>query len=499
MEPNYGIISVIPAIVVIGLALYTKKTVLSLVIGTFLGVTILNGWNPLVAVVALFKEYLYPNLTSTGNLKTIIIIVVLQGFVKMLKLTGAGESLSRWARKWIKSKRGAETTTCVAGFAFIYTEPNFVLGAVMRPVTEAFKVARVKLAYITDSLGCNVAALSPITSYGPYYTGLLAAELAALGIAADAWTYYFKYLPNNLYAILAILVAYYVAISAKDIGPMYLAEKRADETGRILGPKDDPIVKDMPGETFAESDHLPVRNFIIPMATMFVALFASIFYTGNIAENGVNVFTNCDVTTSIIIGFTSAGIAAILVGVSQKRFSFAEGFQHWINAFANGSEVVLILAFAWCLSTVSGNLGLKFFIAELVESTGLSPALIPALIYMAGCVISFATGSSWGTSALLMPIAVPVCYNYGIGIEISHLRHHHQSLYGGRLRPHPAREDPAALCGDLRPVCLRGLHRLRSDQQHHHRDRGGPGPCHHCDQYPAQDGGQEVCRLRLLP
>ena len=92
MEPNYGIISVIPAIVVIGLALYTKKTVLSLVIGTFLGVTILNGWNPLVAVVALFKEYLYPNLTSTGNLKTIIIIVVLQGFVKMLKLTGAGES-----------------------------------------------------------------------------------------------------------------------------------------------------------------------------------------------------------------------------------------------------------------------------------------------------------------------------------------------------------------------------------------------------------------------
>ncbi len=435
MEPNYGIISVIPAIVVIGLALYTKKTVLSLVIGTFLGVTILNGWNPLVAVVALFKEYLYPNLTSTGNLKTIIIIVVLQGFVKMLKLTGAGESLSRWARKWIKSKRGAETTTCVAGFAFIYTEPNFVLGAVMRPVTEAFKVARVKLAYITDSLGCNVAALSPITSYGPYYTGLLAAELAALGIAADAWTYYFKYLPNNLYAILAILVAYYVAISAKDIGPMYLAEKRADETGRILGPKDDPIVKDMPGETFAESDHLPVRNFIIPMATMFVALFDSFFYTGNIAENGVNVFTNCDVTTSIIIGFTSAGIAAILVGVSQKRFSFAEGFQHWINAFANGSEVVLILAFAWCLSTVSGNLGLKFFIAELVESTGLSPTLIPALIYMAGCVISFATGSSWGTSALLMPIAVPVCYNYGIGIEIAAAAAIAGGLFGDHCSP----------------------------------------------------------------
>ena len=90
----------------------------------------------------------------------------------MLKLTGAGESLSRWAQRWIKSKRGAEVTTCAAGFAFIYTEPNFVLGAVMRPITEAFKVARVKLAYITDSLGCNVAAMSPITSYAVSYTHL---------------------------------------------------------------------------------------------------------------------------------------------------------------------------------------------------------------------------------------------------------------------------------------------------------------------------------------
>ena len=435
MEPNYGIISVIPAVVVIGLALYTKKTVLSLVIGTFLGVTILNGWNPLVAVVSLFQDYLYPNLTSTGNLKTIIIIIVLQGYVKMLKLTGAGESLSRWAQRWIKSKRGAEVTTCAAGFAFIYTEPNFVLGAVMRPITEAFKVARVKLAYITDSLGCNVAAMSPITSYGPYYTGLLAAELTALGITADAWSYYWKYLPNNLYAILAILVAYYVAASGKDIGPMYLAEKRANETGRILGPKDDPIVKDMPGETFAASDHLPVRNFIIPMGTMFIALFASIFYTGKIWENGANVFTNCDVTTSIIIGFCAAGIAAILVGTSQKRFSFMEGFQQWINAFANGSEIVLILAFAWALSTVSGNLGLKYFVAEIVESTGVSPALIPAIIYLAGCVISFATGSSWGTSALLMPIAVPVCYSYGIGIEIAAAAAIAGGLFGDHCSP----------------------------------------------------------------
>lgn len=207
MEANYGILSIIPAVIVIGLSLYTKKTIMSLMIGTFIGVTILSGWNPLVAVVAFFKDFMYPNLTSVGNLKTILIIIILQGFVKMLKLTGAGVAIARWARAHVKSKRSAEVTTCAAGFAFIYTEPNFVLGAVMRPITEAFNVARVKLAYITDSLGCNMASCSPVCSYGPYYVGLIAAELAAIGITTDAWSYYWKYIPNNLYAILAIVVA----------------------------------------------------------------------------------------------------------------------------------------------------------------------------------------------------------------------------------------------------------------------------------------------------
>ena len=435
MEANYGILSAIPALIVISLALYTKKTVLPLLIGTFFGIIILNNWNPLVAVVSFFRDYLYPSLTSVGNIKTILIIVIIQGFIRMLKLTGAGESLARWARTHIKSKRSAEVITCAAGFAFIYTEPNIVLGAVMRPVTEAFKVARVKLGYISDSLGCPIAAISPVCSYAPYYTGLIAAELAALGISADAWSYYWKYIPNNLYSILAITIVFYVAASGKDIGRMYLAEKRADVTGRILGPTDEPIVRDIPSEAFAEDVYLPVRNFIIPMGTMLFTMLASILYTGNVAENGINAFTQCDVTTSIIIGFTSASIAAILVGTMQKRFSFKEGFQEWTNAFANATEVVLILAIAWCLSAVSGSLGLKYFIAEIVETTGISPAVLPAIVYLVGCLMSFATGSSWGTSALLMPIAVPVCYSYGISIEIAVAAAIAGGLFGDHCSP----------------------------------------------------------------
>ena len=435
MEPNYGILSIIPAFIVIGLALWTKKTMLSLIIGTFIGVVILNGGNVLTAFPATFTDFIVPNMVSEGNIKTLIIITVINGFVKMLKVTGAGQSLAQWAKKGIKSKRSAEVITCASGFAFIYTEPNFVLGVVMRSVTEAFNVARVKLAYITDSLGCNMAALSPICSYGPYYTGLIAAEIAALGLSMDAWSVYWKYLPNNLYSLLAILIVYYVAASGKDIGPMYLAEMRADKTGRLMGPNDDPIIKETADEQFDSNQKLPIRNFVIPMATMFIVLFATIFYTGDLATNGIQVFTNADITLSIICGMTAAGLAAMAVGVAEKIFTIGEGFEKWIQGFIVATEVNLILIMAWALSTVSSDLGLKFFIGDIVESTGFSPALIPAIVFLAGCVISFATGSSWGTTALLMPVAVPICYTYGIEIAISAAAAIAGGLFGDHCSP----------------------------------------------------------------
>lgn len=374
-------------------------------------------------------------MTSTGNVKTLIIITVINGFVKMLKVTGAGQSLAQWAKKQIKSKRSAEVITCASGFAFIYTEPNFVLGVVMRSVTEAFDVARVKLAYITDSLGCNMAALSPVCSYGPYYTGLIAAQLTALGLTTDPWSVYWKYIPNNLYSFLAIFLVYYVSATGKDIGPMYLAEKRADDTGRLLGPDDDPIIKDSSDEMFDDSQDLPMSNFIVPMVTMFLTLFAVIFYTGKVFENGLLVFTKADITLSIICGMTAAGLASMAMGVKNKMFTFSQGFDKWVQGFIIATEVNLILIFAWVLSSISSELGLRFFVAGIVESTGFSPTLIPAAVFLAGCLISFSTGSSWGTSALLMPIAVPICYNYGIDIPIAAAAAIGGGLFGDHCSP----------------------------------------------------------------
>lgn len=433
---SYGILALLPAAIVIVLALVTKKTHLSLCIGIFVGVIILCGGNPLTAFPVMFRDYIIPPLTSEGNIRTLIIIVVIQGMARMLKLTGAGPAMANAIKKVVKSKRGAETITTAAGFAFIYTEPCFLLGVVMRPITEAYNVAKIKLAYICDSLGCNMAALSPICSYGPYYVGLIAAELAALGIAGDGWNYYGEYWTHNFYSIIAVLLVYFVCITGKDIGKLWLAERRADVTGRLVAPGDVPVVPDQADETADPDKHYPLMNFIVPMAVMLIVMLGCVFWEGNIIENGlIGSFRNCTMTLAIVCGLTAAGLSSIVVGACEKMFTLVEGFQKWLEGCFIALNVVMILALAWALSSVSSALDLAGVVAAAVDKIGVSPAILPAFIFIAGAVMSFATGSSWGTTALLMPIAVPICYGYGLGIGIGAAAAVGGGLFGDHCSP----------------------------------------------------------------
>lgn len=437
MEPNFGIISLVPPALVIFLALKTKKTLLPLIIGTFLGVTIICNWNPFIAIPTLVSDYIAANLASGSNINTLLIMCGAGGFIKMLKVTGAGQAFANVATKGIHSKKSAQLATCAAAIGFIYTEPGFVLGVVMRPVTERLNVARVKLAYIIDSLGCNVASMSPICSYGPYIVGLITAQLAAMGMeSTDPWSIYIKYLPNNFYGILAIATVLFVISTNKMMGGMYLAEKRADVTGRLLAPTDIPIYKDTADEKFEDTEHLKLSNFLIPMGTLFVTLFFVIFYTGDVAANGFpGVFLNAKISLAIMCAMYMGAFAAIIVGAKEKMFTFSEGIDKWISGVVSIMEVNMVVIFAWALSGVAGTMGLKFFIAGLVESTGFAAQMLPAVVFAAGAVISFATGSSWGTWALLMPISMPVCAQFGIPLEIAVAATVGGGLFGDHCSP----------------------------------------------------------------
>lgn len=410
---NYGWISLIPPIVAIVLALTTKQTILSLFFGVWVGSTIINNWNPLVGFTKIISDFIIPSIADPWNAALLVLVAFSGGFVHILSISGAAEAFAQSATKKINTRKKAQVSTWVSAFIFSFTEPCLILGTIMRPVTDKLKVPRAKLAYILDSMGSNLASFSPISSYGPFVTGLIATQLAALGLKNNPWSVYLKMFPFNLYGLFAMLTVLIVILTKLDVGPMYLEEKRAMETGQLLGPDAKPLMPESKFE-LPEGYNLTMKNFLVPIITLFVTIFIVIFWTGDISKNGFRgSFINGNIVLAICSGFLLGSISAGAVGVFTGLFGFIEAFDEWTKGVVQLMVVPLILVMAWSIGEVTGIMNVGGFLTGVVDSF-LNPGLVPALIFLIGALISFATGSSWGVWSIMMPIAIPMAHSLNI-------------------------------------------------------------------------------------
>lgn len=414
MEIDYGALCLIPPVVTIILALVSKQTVLSLIVGVWVGSTIIQGWNPITGFISIFSDFIIPSLGSSYNAGIILLVTLAGGMIIMLRETGGAYAFAKKLSKFVDTPAKGQVLTSVSALAFCYTEPCLILGTIMRPVTDAVRVSRAKLSYILDSLGCNLASFSPISSYGPFIAGLVATEIAAAGLTdTTEWGVWAGMLKFNLYALFAIITVFIVAIGDINFGPMYTEEMRARKEGKLLADGVEPLTpeKDV---TFPEGYEPTLACFVIPLATLFVTLFGVIFWSGDIAANGfVGCFRNSNITIAIIMAFVMTGVAAGVVGVVKGLWKPLKAFNTFIDGMIELINVPIILVCAWSLGSVVSSMNTGTFLAGIVEQY-LSGALVPALIFLAGAVISFATGSSWGTWSLLMPIAFPMAVQFGI-------------------------------------------------------------------------------------
>lgn len=412
---DYGLLSLVPPIIAIILALKTKKTLLSLFFGVWVGATIVSGYNPLVGFMKVVSDYMVPAIGNPYNGGMLLLVTLAGGFVYMLRITGAAEAFAKVATKKIDTAKKAQTVTWLSAFIFSYTEPCLILGTIMRPVTDKVRVSRAKLAYILDSMGCNLASFSPISSYGPFIAGLIATQLAAASMTGNEWSIYLQMFPFNLYGIFAMLTVLIVALTGLDLGPMYIEEKRARETGKLLPDGVEPIVAETK-VNLPEGYNLTIKNFIIPMTALFISIFATIFWSGDIATNGiVGSFVNANITLAISMGFMGGGIGAGLVGITTGLFKFTDSFDGFIKGMEELIMVPFILVLAWSMGGVTSTMGVGGFLSDVVQDY-LTGGLVPALIFLFGALISFATGSSWGVWAIMMPIAIPMAISFNIPI-----------------------------------------------------------------------------------
>ncbi len=402
---SYGILSLLPPLLAIGLAIRTRQVYFSLAAGIWLGWTIASGWNPLAGAAAALDQTVGV-LSDSGSAKVIVFTFMIGSLIALIETNGGVRGFVETVeqRQWVTDGRRAEILAWLIGLV-IFIESNItilVAGSVSRPLFDRFKVSREKLAYLIDSTSAPVCILIPFNAWGAYILGLL----GGLGVA-EPLSVFLAAIPLNLYAILALTLAGSVAVFGFNLGPMRAAEERTAE-GKLQW--DHAVALADPGHIAPpppEGTPLRAINMILPIAVMVLSMPVAMYITGggDIAQGSGST----SVLWAVLAGIGVAWLLSLGQGILNLE-KLSETSIHGAGALT-GMAVVLLLAIA--LGNVTDALGTGEFVAGAVGGRVPTSVLLP-LVFLVGAGIAFATGSSWGTFAIMMAVAVPLSNALGL-------------------------------------------------------------------------------------
>ena len=396
--------ALVPPIVAIALALLTKEVYSSLFIGILAGGFLYSGMNFEKAMNHIFEDGIIAVLSDESNVGIIIFLVILGIMVCLMNRAGGSAAFGQFAAGKIKGRVGAQLTTVFLG-VLIFIDDYFnclTVGSVMRPVTDKFKVSRAKLAYLIDSTAAPICIIAPISSWAAAVTGFVEGE--------DGFTLFLKAIPYNFYALLTLVMMVGLIILKIDFGSMKKHEKNAvngdlfTTSGRSYESVEEAIVN--PKGT--------VADLIIPILALITCCVIGMLYTGGFFDgvDFITAFSESDADLGLTYGSFFGLIITIVLYKIRGVLSFKECMDCVPEGFKSMVSAILILTFAWTLKAMTDSLGADVYVAGLVTS-GAEKLLnfLPAIIFLVGCFLAFATGTSWGTFGILIPIVVAVFQN----------------------------------------------------------------------------------------
>lgn len=398
--------SLVPAVVAIVLALITKEVYSSLFLGIIMGALFFTGFNPVAAFETVVKGGFVSVLSDSYNVGILIFLVVLGTVVALLNKSGGSKAFGEWAAKNIKTKTGALLATWFFG-VLIFVDDYFnclTVGSVMRPVTDKYKVSRAKLAYIIDATAAPVCIIAPISSWAAAVSGFVENE--------DGLSLFIKAIPYNYYAILTMVFIVVTTLLGINFGKMKQCEDAAEGGNLFFGQQ---VVNK---ETAYNEEKIlgpgKVIDLVIPIIALVALCVVGLIYSGGFYTPGeeafgnfVVAFSNADASVGLALGSVLALLLTIIYYTIKRVLSFSEIMSSLVEGFKNMVPAILILTFAWTLKAMIDNLEAKTFIDAIVRSNVASfSTLLPAIIFLLGAGISFATGTSWGTFGILIPIVV---------------------------------------------------------------------------------------------
>ncbi|MBE7063063.1 MAG: Na+/H+ antiporter NhaC family protein [Ruminococcaceae bacterium] len=390
-----------PPLVAIALALITKEVYSSLFIGILLGGLLTANWHPVTALDNLLNEGLISAVSGTAGI--FIFLVILGAMVALVNHAGGSAAFGRWAETHIKSRVGAAIATFILG-VLIFIDDYFnclTVGSVMRPVTDRHKISRAKLAFIIDATAAPVCMIAPVSSWAA------AVSEFTEGTGYSGIELFVRAIPYNFYSLLTLVFVVAIAVMKFDFGPMKKHEFNAMNKGDLFtsGDAAEAIEKE------AENPKGRVIDLVLPVLILVAVCVIGLLYVGGFfsGESFIDAFGNTDATVGLPWGALIALVITIIYLMARKLISFKDAMACIPKGFIAMVPAILILTFATALKNMTGMLGADAFVGGLMDSAAAGLAnFLPAIIFVVACVLAFATGTSWGTFGILIPIVTAI-------------------------------------------------------------------------------------------
>ena len=393
--------ALLPPIIAIALALITKEVYSSLFIGILAGGLLYSNFSFEGTVLHVFSDCVVSVLSDSYNVGILIFLVILGCMVCLMNKAGGSAAFGRWAQTHIKTRTGAQLSSVVLG-CLIFIDDYFnclTVGSVMRPITDKHHISRAKLAYLIDATAAPICIIAPISSW--------AAAVAGFAEDGQGLNLFIQAIPYNFYALLTIIMMIGLVVLRVDFGPMARYETNAIEKNDLFSGSDPYAMLDE--ETKEEKGR--VIDLVIPIAALVICCVIGMIYSGGFFSGAgfIEAFSNSDASVGLMLGSAFA-LVFVFIYYGIRR---AMTFKNMMACIPDGVKAmvpaILILTFAWSLKAMTDSLGAKYFVRDFVYgNAGSLQMLLPAIVFLIGCGLAFATGTSWGTFGILIPIVQSV-------------------------------------------------------------------------------------------
>lgn len=429
-----GFLTVFPPLLAIVLALVFRQVVVALLAGIWVGSFFIYDYRLLDSLLRVADHFIINALSSTSHVQIVVFSLLFGGMVGVISRNGGTAGIAKLVTRFSNNPRRGQLSTWVLSFLFFFDDYANVLirGNLMRPITDRLRVSREKLAYIVDAGAATVASIFVISTWIGYEVGLIDQGLKSIGWEEDAYAVFIKTIPYRFYPIFTLILVFLVAATNRDFGPMLSAERRARLTGDVFR-KGARVVGEVENSIQTQEASTVVRwwNGLLPILAVIVVALGGLYFTGREALHeagrvsyGIgDIIGNSNSYASLLWASATGCAAAIALSVGQRILTLGESLDAWLNGMKGMLLAIVILTLAWSIGGVTEDLRIAPYIVQVLKGT-LAPQWLPVLTFLLAAIISFATGTSWGTMAILMPLVVPLGFSIGsdAGLDVAHLQ-----------------------------------------------------------------------------